>query len=319
MVTDNLTPFFKNNNIAICMSSSNEYTVFLSVVIESIIENSSKSNNYDIVVMNTNISQKNKQLLCSLTKNHGNVTVRFIEINEMIKNLTFYTWAHFTQFTYYRLIIPKIFKNYNKIIYLDSDIVVNADIAELYNMDVSKYLFGACRDTHVVARLNCNDPIHNQDYYMNQLFLLDRRSYAQCGVMLINIEKMRRTFPEDFLIKEASCRHYTWLDQDLMNTNCRGMIKFLPNVWNVMVFNTPTKIDEYFLPEDLKKEYFAARENPKIVHYIGRSAPCYDPYGDFNALFWKYARNTPYYEYLLSQMMDVKINKKINSLRRKKK
>lgn len=311
MKPDGLKPFFNKNNIAICMSSSNDYTVFLSVLIESIIENRSKSNNYDIVIINTDISTTNKRNLCELTKGCGNITVRFVEVNEIIAGMKFYTWAHFTKFTYYRLLIQKVFRNYSKIIYLDSDIVVNTDIAELYNYDVKGYLFAATRDTHVVGRLHSDIEEYRQmnKYYLETLKIPDKRSYAQCGVMLMNLTEMRGAFPDDFLIREASFRKYMWLDQDLMNTTCRGMIKFLPNVWNVMVFNTPERVDEYLLPPDLKKEYFDARQNPKIVHYIGRSAPNYNPYGDFNTLFWKYARKTMYYEYLLSQMIDFKIRR----------
>ena len=47
-----LKPAFDNNNIALAMSSSNEYAPYVSVLIQSIIDNAKSSNNYDILVLN---------------------------------------------------------------------------------------------------------------------------------------------------------------------------------------------------------------------------------------------------------------------------
>ena len=44
------------------------------------------------------------------------------------------------------LFIPSIFPEYDKVIYLDSDIVVNCDIAELYNKDMGDNIIGAVKD-----------------------------------------------------------------------------------------------------------------------------------------------------------------------------
>ncbi len=302
-----LLPCYDDNYVAICLACSNEYTPFACITINSVVCNLPDDINCDIVVLNTDISETNEILIKSVSDGKKNVSVRFLNIQKYIGDKTFYTWAHFTKYTYYRLLIPDVFDNYKKVIYLDSDIIVNSDITELYNTDVNGYLFAAARDTHAVGRLQEGETNEQFDYFYNKIGVKDKKSYYQCGVTLYNIEEFNKTFEHGYLLNEAANCTYKWLDQDLMNVVARGRIKTLDNKWNVMVFNNRPRVDEYFLKGDIHREYFQARKNPCAVHFIGRSMPCYRPYIDFYYLFWKYARTTPYYENLIALMTDVKI------------
>jgi lipopolysaccharide biosynthesis glycosyltransferase len=78
----------------------------------------------------------------------------------------------------------------------------------------------------------------------------------------------------------------------------------LPNEWNVMIANIIDNIDEYHLPDNLRKEYFESRKNPKIIHYVGKGLPCFSLNSDLYEYFWKYARITPFYEKLIQQSME---------------
>ena len=60
---DILYPAFKENNFTIAFASDNNYVGYLSVAMLSLIENCSNRYNYDIVVLENNISNKNKKLL----------------------------------------------------------------------------------------------------------------------------------------------------------------------------------------------------------------------------------------------------------------
>lgn len=303
---ENIEPAFSGNAVTICLASSNEYVYFVSVVIASIIENSTANNNYDIIILNSEISQENINIVLQMAKNRNNFSIRFINISEFVEGKSFYTWAHFTKFTYYRLVIPCVLRNYTKVIYLDSDIIVNHDIAELYNIDIKDYLFAAARDTHVVSRCQREDDefaaINQISYYKDTVGVEVPTNYVQCGVILMNIPAMNKYFPDGELIKLAAECTFKWLDQDLLNNKCYGKIMHLPNKWNVMVFNSPNNIDEQYLLEPLKSEYYNARNDPYIIHYIGRALPCYQPRGDMHWIYWEYARKSPFYEIILSIM-----------------
>ena len=69
-----------------------------------------------------------------------------------------------------------------------------------------------------------------------------------------------------------------------------------------MVNNLPDNLDEYYLPDELREEYYEARRAPYMVHYVGRAMPCYTTKPDLFEYFWKYARLTPFYEILIQRM-----------------
>ncbi|MBE7003142.1 MAG: glycosyltransferase family 8 protein [Ruminococcaceae bacterium] len=301
---EEIKPAFPVNNVAICLVSSDEYAPFAAVVISSLIINATPDNNYDIVLMTNDMLMQNRWRIERLADDHNNVSVRVVDISKIIENFSFYTWAHFTSYTYYRLLTPDLFAAYEKVIYLDSDIVVNHDIAELYHTDIRGAYLAAAYDTHVVAYCTRTPPLEQRQYNKDTLGLKDPEQYYQAGVSLFNVMEIRRDFGEGYLIKQGLKHKLRWLDQDLLNMLFQGKIKRIPNRWNVMVSNVPDLLDEYDLPEQLRHEYFEARRNPYIVHYVGKSMPCYvTTYRqDMYEFFWKYARQTPFYEVLLLRM-----------------
>ncbi len=67
--------------------------------------------------------------------------------------LSFLIVVTLDQETYYRLLAPSLLLTSNKAIYLDSDLVVNTDIAELYDIDVTGYLVEHTRDADTIGKL----------------------------------------------------------------------------------------------------------------------------------------------------------------------
>jgi len=289
--------------VVICFSSSNEYSPVLSVAVKSLIDNTDYKYKYDIVILNEDITESNKSLIYSIV-NRDNCTLRFVNIRKLIADRHFFTWAHFTSFTYYRLLIPDIFAQYTKVLYLDSDIVVKHDVSELFFENIDDYIIAGAMDTHVASRMSDDNSYAKEegDYFLNELQLKEGE-YVQAGVLLFNVKEFHKKYKKGELIDIASNRKYRWLDQDLLNVECRGDIKILSNKWNVMVLNTPSRIDEVHLRSDFYEEYIHARRNPYIVHYIGRSIPCFKPSIDMYYYWWQYARLTPYYELLIHLMV----------------
>ncbi len=296
-----LSPISNINNVAICLVCSNEYSPFTGVTITSIAENSSKCFNYDIIVFSCDLSENNKILLKNCTLKRNNISVRFRNVSSLVNGLSFYTREAFSPVTYFRLLIPDIMFNYDRVLYLDSDIIVNHDVAELYNIDMGEQLFAAARDTHVVGSLQNKKQKQEQfDYFTNIIGIEDMSSYFQCGVLLYNIKRCRERFPKNYLIKEATQRRYLWLDQDFLNCKAKGFFYPLENKWNVMVINGDN-VDEENLDEDLKEEYRLAREDPYIVHYVGQAMPCNMENADFEQLYMRYAQISPYNEYIIKR------------------
>lgn len=310
-------PRKNDENVCVCFCSSNEYAPILSVAMASLLSNVSPSHFYDIVVLTCDMSADNMSRLSKLVVGKPFCSLRFMNINKLVAGLSFYTWAHFTAFTYYRLIIPDLFKEYDKVLYLDSDIVVNADVSELYNVVLDEeHWLAAAIDTHVAGRMsNDNGYAGEEGKYFKDLGL-EEGEYFQAGVMLINIKRFLSAFQSRELVEGASKTNYRWLDQDYLNVLCHGKVKFISNRWNVMILNTPSRIDENHMRDDYYDSYIDARANPYIIHYVGRSIPCFNPTADMYQFFWEYARITPYYELLLALVVKEAENRAVNRMQK---
>jgi 3-dehydroquinate synthase len=67
-----------------------------------------------------------------------NVKIRFVNVEEKLKKICrkLHMRDYYTKATYYRFFIPELFPKYNKGLYLDCDIVLTADAAELYHTEL---------------------------------------------------------------------------------------------------------------------------------------------------------------------------------------
>ena len=122
--------------IPIFFAVDDGYIPFLAVALESMIEHASKNFYYSIKILYTNITEENKQKINKY--NGANINIEFVDLNYYIEKIKekLYTRDYFSMTTYFRLFISNLYPQYNKAIYLDCDIVLLNDIAELYNIDI---------------------------------------------------------------------------------------------------------------------------------------------------------------------------------------
>ena len=117
--------------IPIFFAVDDEYIPFLAVAISSLIENSSKNYYYSIKILYTNIREENKKKISKYETE--NVKIEFVDLNYYIEEVKdkLYTRDYYSKTTYFRLFIPNLYPQYNKVLYLDSDVVVLGDISKL--------------------------------------------------------------------------------------------------------------------------------------------------------------------------------------------
>ena len=270
--------------IPIFITIDNNYVPYAEVAIRSIKENSSKKYNYNIHILHGKLAQNDKEILKSLEDENYNIIFR--EMKEVLENITDRIENRFKNTfipeIYFRLFIPEIFTQYDKGIYLDSDIVVPGDISELYNNKLEDNLIGACIDKSV------QDIPEIMNYYENAVGI-KRDKYINSGVLLMNLKELRnKKFTKHFL-NLLNKYHFDTVapDQDYLNVICNGKILYLGDEWDAM-------------PTENGKEL----ENPKLIHYNLFQKPwCYDNIG-YADYFWKYAKKSTYYE----EILDFKAN-----------
>ena len=161
------------------------YMPFLAVTLQSLVENSSADYYYLIKILYTNISEDNKEKIKKYERE--NVNIEFVDLNYYIGKIKdkLYTRDYYSKTTYFRLFIPNLYPQYDKALYLDCDIVLLRDVAELFNIDMGDNLVGGAPDD-VIQTYEVF-----QEYVEKVVGVVDYRNYFNAGVLVMNLKKMR--------------------------------------------------------------------------------------------------------------------------------
>ena len=135
--------------IPIFFSTDDNYISYLDVAICSLIANASRDFKYRIIILNTGLREEN---ISKVKRNEkSGVKIDFVDISRDIEQIKskFKDVYHFSIVTYYRLFIASLFPQYDKVIYLDCDLVVLGDISELYCIELGDNILGAAPEQFV--------------------------------------------------------------------------------------------------------------------------------------------------------------------------
>ena len=261
-----------NKEIPVFFAVDNGYIPFLGVALKSLIDNTSKDNKYAIKILYTNVTEKNKLRIKKYEKE--NISIEFVDLNKQLKEIQekLYTRNYFSNTTYYRLFIPELYPEYDKAVYIDSDTICLADIAELYNVDMGNNLIAAIPDG-VVQAIDVF-----KDYVERVVGVSDYNNYFNAGVIVMNLEELRKyKFQEKFIYLLGKIRFEVAQDQDYLNRLCKGRVKILDYEWNRM-------------PIMGKRD-----GDIKLIHYNLGSKPWYFDDILYQEHFWEYAEKTEFY------------------------
>lgn len=251
------------------------YCPFLAVAIQSLIDNSSQENTYLIKVLNTDISEGNKKKI--LKYERENVDIEFVDLNYYIQKVKdkLYTRDYYSKTTYFRLFLPNLYPQYDKVLYLDSDIVILDDIAKLYNIDMGDNLVAAAPDDVI----QFNEVF--QTYAEKVVGVASYKNYFNAGILLMNLDQMRKfKFQEKFIYSLDRITFAVAQDQDYLNRLCKGRVKLIERIWNRMPIADP-KIKT---------------ESVKLIHYNLAFKPWHFEDILYKEFFWMYAQETEYFE-----------------------
>lgn len=176
----------KDELIPIFFTIDDGYAPYLHVALISLIENASEDRKYKIIVVYQELNEENRNNLAALVKNHQNFEIEFKYMKQSLDMITDrienrLRSDYFTMTIYFRIFIPDMYPEYDKAIYIDSDIVVPGDISELYDTDMHNNLIGVVKDGSV------NDVAELQRY-MTESLGLKLGDYFNSGMLLMNMK-----------------------------------------------------------------------------------------------------------------------------------
>lgn len=289
--------------IPIVFAADDAYTAMVGVTIYSLLKNASQKYFYDIFIFETRISEENKERLRATIHPFKNVRLTFVDAGKRVQNYELSTHnPHISNETYYRFLVQEELPFYDKVIYLDSDLLVVSDISELFNIELNDTLLAATRDIDYLG--NINMPDGNRWHYSKEILQMeDPYSYFQAGVLLLNTKKLRkRHTTAEWLEIASSHPEFIYNDQDILNAECEGNILYLDQTWNIMN-NAYNRVETVFsfAPAEVFDTYIEAAKHPKIIHYAGGEKPWFEGHCADRDEYFAYAKETPFYEDLVAQ------------------
>lgn len=290
--------------VPVVFAADNNYVPMLTTTISSMLRNANPERFYDVVVLTRDISGDNRaEMSTYLEALAPHVKLRFHNVAPVIDRYDLATSnEHISVETYYRFLVPSVLPFYDKVLYLDSDLIVEGDVAELFDTELGDNLLGAVSDVDYLGNLNMSDGARLA-YTNKVLKMADPYRYFQAGVLLLNTHAMREAYSTEQWLQFASAPDYIYDDQDVLNAHCEGRVRYLDPSWNVM-HDCGARVGNVFsfAPAKTYQTYLAARSNPRIRHYAGFEKPWNTAGCDWAEHYWRYARETPFYERLLTTL-----------------
>jgi len=280
--------------IPVVFSSNEAFIPYTSAMLQSIMEHSNVEKEYMIFLLHGKLNDSTKQKLQQQISKYQNIKISFINVSEYFDKFNFYNIPWLSRETYFRLIIPWIFSQYEKVIYLDCDMIANVDIAEILDIDMGDNCLMASREACTLTKKRYN----YYNYYNNCFGLKKPENYFNAGFLVFNIKKFQELISMQDLLEFAASRKWGSQDQDVLNVLCEEKTLLLDSSWNFLAGHySQERLDSLFEP--YRSDFINAKENPKIIHFTNgefyKGKPdktfFYILYAEY---FWKYATRTPF-------------------------
>ena len=251
--------------INICIACDDNYSKYAGVVIASVLANA-EDENLDFYILDSNISEENKQSIISLKNIYPSCDIKFVEIDNSLFDdyAKVKTNKYISIATYYRLKLSELLPDVDRVIYLDCDIVVNKSLKDLFNTDLEGCPIGGVTD-------------------INRRMVKKNPNYINAGMLLMDLKTIREQNLEPKFL-EWTKEHINTIkmgDQEIINEVLKGQIKLFDEKWNVQSSNFVNRS--------------SYTHNPYIIHFVSKRKPWH--FGSFSYhkdYYFKYLELTPW-------------------------
>ncbi len=261
----------------VVLALSPNYLIPAATCILSILQHSDDSDTFHVICLLTDsLSDKDR---CELTNiDNKRLVFSFVNLKGRLEGI--YINERYTIAASYRLLLPDLLPEYNKVLYVDCDVIVRNNLAELYReTDLSNnYLAGVFE-----ATLDFQIP------HM-QTIGCEAGQYINSGFLIMNLELLRKDNMVTKFLEASKEEGLEFPDQDVLNQLCKGRILGLPPYYNsIRTFFLP-QYKERFLKYYTEGDWNAVQHRGNI-HYTGAK-----PWEAFTIKFaewWKYYEMLP--------------------------
>lgn len=289
-------PAYDNKNVAIVFETSEFFVPYLSVALLSLVDTVSEEYNYDILILSCEVKEHDEEELRKIVAGRDNIAIRIVNPHQLVEKYIKKAHYNYLEINYYRIMLPWILKNYDKVINLGADLIIKHDLADLFQTALADdcYMAGAL-DLGYHGRLSI-------DISPTELGMKDPYKYVNADVLLFHLKAIRENFNCDALMNVWQKKPLMCAEQDALNMAFDGHVHIVDLKWNVY----PDRMaSEYHIEHAPQKSYMRWKEclnDPYIIHYAAVPKPWDYPMVGYGYEWWSYARRSAYYEEMLRRM-----------------
>lgn len=290
--------YLKENSVNICFTCNQKYIPHCEVAVYSMLSNASKDRYYDILILHKDINSRWQDRIKRLETLLPNVTIRFVHIKEPYLIKKYKTPGYLTiESTYRLLLMSEDYQEYDKMIYMDSDVVVEGDIAELFDLDLQGNAIGAMEclvsryDSYAKRAIFAdNKPYNIDDYREKVLALKFPERYFHSGVIVFDLEKARQIADAEKLMEILTTHHYQGGDKETLNIAYNQSVYLIEPKWNYLNALERLKNNE---DEKVSQMYHDIPDEKAVIHYVGAAKPWAEdvPLGEYYHKYRKQCQN----------------------------
>ena len=242
--------------INIAYSCNDAYIQHTGISIISLLKTNVAINSINIYFIEKEVSPKNLIVLEEIVKSYNRNFI-VISFDQLCSKLEINALGRHAETVYAKLFFSGI-EGVDKIIYIDSDTIINNSLSDFWAIDLENNLIGGVQTTSVKVKKELN--LSFSDKFIND------------GVVLINLKEFRiQNIEQKFIACIASYNgNPPVLSEGVINKVCKGKIKIIHPKYNFMSGliaykkNVFQKIDDFYSYKILKE----ANQNPVIIHFL---------------------------------------------------
>ena len=244
------------NVIHVSYSLDNKLVYPTLVSMLSGLENCNKDNFiFYHLLLSHNFNTSDIEIFESLKENYE-VKINYYIIPHMFSSSM--KWTDNTDCVYYKILIPFMFPDYERMIYLDCDTLIRHDILEMYQYPFNgSYILGF--------------PFY-MGYIMSKYGIKKPEHYVNGGCLLFNIKKIRKDHKEIDFLSLTFRNNSKWLfrEQDVINYSLYPKIGFLPLKYGMYMIGSKYTFkalaSRIYSPLNFTEAEEAIKD-PSIVHF----------------------------------------------------
>ena len=295
MLSNNIKISNDKRNIHIAININKKHFYPSLVFLTSLLENQKPDSYYVIhVLKGKNINFKHYRKIIKLIKKkekyiHHN-KVKFYDMENEFKRVTH--GIYISEAEYYRITLPSLLPNLDKIIYINTDVITFKDLGEMYSIELEDdiYFMGILDNNKLPSKLkNIKDLKKN----MNE------------GILIMNLKSLRKYGIEEDLRNYVSAHYLKSHNQTAINVVCHDHLGILSIKYATFSYKSFKELVKYNKKQQKqyrysKDELLKVYHEPTLLYFFGSVKPWHKKYKKKNQKYWwYYAKKSGYYKKIL--------------------